>query len=67
MALVIIACTVLVAYLIGAILRLSRARSRGVDILQQGSGNIGATTWAECWESDGIVVFVFDFAMPPPW
>src|SRR5207253_6457329 len=56
--------TMLAAYLIGAIpFGYVIARSRGVDILHQGSGNIGATNVGRLlgWRL-GILVFVLDFA-----
>lgn len=54
----------LAGYLIGAIpFGYLIARSRGVDILRQGSGNIGATNVARLLGARlGILVFVLDFA-----
>ena len=54
----------LVAYLVGAIpFGYLIARARGVDILREGSGNIGATNVGRSlglrW---GVVVFLLDFA-----
>jgi glycerol-3-phosphate acyltransferase PlsY len=56
--------TFLTAYLIGAIpFGYLIARSRGVDILRQGSGNIGATNVGRILgPAFGILVFVLDFA-----
>src|SRR5438552_2287286 len=64
MSLAIIAFATLAAYLIGAIpFGYLVARSRGVDILQQGSGNIGATNVGRVLgKRFGILVFAFDFA-----
>lgn len=64
MTLATIVCTALAAYLIGAIpFGYLVARSRGVDILQKGSGNIGATNVGRVLgKKFGILVFVFDFA-----
>jgi acyl-phosphate glycerol 3-phosphate acyltransferase len=56
--------TLLAAYLIGAIpFGYLIARGRGVDILRQGSGNIGATNVGRIlgWRF-GILVFLLDFA-----
>src|SRR5579864_7961522 len=55
--------TVVVAYLVGAIpFGYLVAKSRGVDILQQGSGNIGATNVGRVLgRRFGILVFVLDF------
>jgi acyl-phosphate glycerol 3-phosphate acyltransferase len=54
----------LAAYLIGAIpFGYLIARSRGVDILRQGSGNIGATNVGRLLGPRfGVLVFVLDFA-----
>src|SRR5260370_11250104 len=60
----VITLTFLAAYFIGAIpFGYLIARSRGVDILRQGSGNIGATNVGRIlgWRF-GILVFVLDFA-----
>ena len=56
--------TTLAAYLIGAIpFGYVIARSRGVDILRQGSGNIGATNVGRLLGPRfGILVFILDFA-----
>src|SRR6266852_4551303 len=56
--------TSLAAYFIGAIpFGYLIARSRGVDIFRQGSGNIGATNVGRVLgPAFGIVVFVLDFA-----
>jgi acyl-phosphate glycerol 3-phosphate acyltransferase len=56
--------TSLAAYLIGAIpFGYLIARSRGVDILRQGSGNIGATNVGRLLGPlFGVLVFVLDFA-----
>jgi acyl phosphate:glycerol-3-phosphate acyltransferase len=56
--------TVLIAYLIGAIpFGYLIARGRGVDILKQGSGNIGATNVGRVLgRRFGLFVFVLDFA-----
>jgi acyl-phosphate glycerol 3-phosphate acyltransferase len=55
--------TILAAYLIGAIpFGYLVARARGVDILQQGSGNIGATNVGRVLgKKYGLLVFVLDF------
>src|SRR5438128_11093146 len=55
--------TFLAAYLIGAIpFGYLIARSRGVDILRRGSGNIGATNVGRVLgPAFGILVFVLDF------
>src|SRR6516164_4689680 len=55
---------IVAAYLLGAVpFGYLVARARGVDLLRQGSGNIGATNVARVlglrW---GIVVFFLDFA-----
>src|SRR5947209_1029630 len=54
---------VLAAYLIGAIpFGFLVARARGVDILSQGSGNIGATNVGRVLgRRFGILVFLLDF------
>src|SRR5438128_2100629 len=59
-----LALTFLAAYLGGAIpFGYLIARSRGVDILRQGSGNIGATNVGRILgPAFGILVFVLDFA-----
>src|SRR5271156_180934 len=56
--------TLLIAYLVGAIpFGYLVARWRGVDILHQGSGNIGATNVGRVLgRRFGILVFVLDFA-----
>jgi glycerol-3-phosphate acyltransferase PlsY len=56
--------TFLIAYLIGAIpFGYLIARSRGVDIFRQGSGNIGATNVGRILgPAFGVLVFVLDFA-----
>jgi acyl-phosphate glycerol 3-phosphate acyltransferase len=56
--------TLLTAYLIGAIpFGYLVARCRGVDILHQGSGNIGATNVGRLLgRKYGILVFLLDFA-----
>src|SRR5437870_13306244 len=56
--------TFLAAYLIGAIpFGYLIARRRGVDILHQGSGNIGATNVGRVLgPAFGMLVFVLDFA-----
>jgi acyl-phosphate glycerol 3-phosphate acyltransferase len=58
------ALTLLAAYLLGAIpFGYLVARSKGVDILSQGSGNIGATNVGRVLgRKYGILVFVLDFA-----
>src|SRR5438132_7317538 len=60
----IIAGTLLTAYLIGAIpFGYLVAKSRGVDILKHGSGNIGATNVGRVLgKRFGVLVFLFDFA-----
>ncbi len=64
MPLGIMAGTLLLSYLIGAIpFGYVLARWRGVDIRQQGSGNIGATNVGRVLGRRlGILVFVLDFA-----
>jgi len=59
-----VALTVLVSYLIGAIpFGYLIARWRGVDILKVGSGNIGASNVGRVLGSRfGILVFILDFA-----
>src|SRR5437867_8872481 len=56
--------TVLGAYLVGGIpFGYAVARWRGVDILRQGSGNIGATNVGRVLgRRFGILVFLLDFA-----
>lgn len=56
--------TILGAYLVGAIpFGYLVAKSRGVDILHEGSGNIGATNVGRVLgKRFGILVFLFDFA-----
>ncbi len=56
--------TFLVSYLLGAIpFGWLIARGRGVDILQHGSGNIGATNVGRVvGKKYGVIVFVLDFA-----
>src|SRR5579871_1059626 len=56
--------TILLSYLAGAIpFGYLIARSRGVDILKQGSGNIGATNVGRVLGRPfGILVFLLDFA-----
>jgi acyl-phosphate glycerol 3-phosphate acyltransferase len=59
-----VALTALLAYLVGAIpFGYLVARWRGIDILRQGSGNIGATNVGRLlgrrW---GVLVFLLDFA-----
>ncbi len=56
--------TVLVSYLVGAIpFGYLVARWRGVDILKQGSGNIGATNVGRILGRPfGVLVFLLDFA-----
>src|SRR6266478_4064523 len=61
---ILLGSTLLAAYLIGAIpFGYLMARSRGVNILRQGSGNIGATNVGRVlgWPF-GVVVFLLDFA-----
>lgn len=66
-----LAITFLAAYLIGAIpFGYLIARSRGVDILRQGSGNIGATNVGRILgPAFGMLVFGLDFAKGalPAW
>src|SRR3989442_72158 len=59
-----LALTLLASYLIGAIpFGYLVARWRGVDILRQGSGNIGATNIGRVLgRRFGILVFLLDFA-----
>src|SRR5208283_4575680 len=59
-----IAVTLLISYLVGAIpFGYLVARWRGVDILRQGSGNIGATNIGRVLgRRYGILVFLLDFA-----
>src|SRR4029077_13004292 len=56
--------TFLASYLIGAVpFGYAVARWRGVDILRQGSGNIGATNVGRVLgRRFGILVFLLDFA-----
>src|SRR5579871_6901292 len=56
--------TILLSYLAGAIpFGYLIARSRGVDILKQGSGNIGATNVGRVLGRPfGVLVFLLDFA-----
>jgi acyl-phosphate glycerol 3-phosphate acyltransferase len=56
--------TLLISYLVGAIpFGYLVARGRGVDILQKGSGNIGATNVGRVLGRPfGILVFLLDFA-----
>src|SRR6516165_6141604 len=56
--------TVLVSYLVGAVpFGYLVARWRGVDILRQGSGNIGATNVGRLLgRRFGVLVFLLDFA-----
>lgn len=63
-ALAVVALTLLAAYLVGAIpFGYLIARWRGVDIIRQGSGNIGATNVGRVLgRRFGILVFLFDFA-----
>src|SRR5919108_3389524 len=62
--LAIIGGTILFSYLIGAVpFGYAVARWRGVDILRQGSGNIGATNVGRVLgRRFGILVFLLDFA-----
>ena len=57
-----IAILTVLAYLFGAVpFGLLVARSRGIDIRQQGSGNIGATNAFRCvGKGWGIFTFTFD-------
>jgi acyl-phosphate glycerol 3-phosphate acyltransferase len=60
----VLAAAILVAYLVGAIpFGYLVGRLRGVDVIHQGSGNIGATNVGRVlgWRF-GILVFVLDFA-----
>jgi acyl-phosphate glycerol 3-phosphate acyltransferase len=59
-----VSLTLLAAYLVGSIpFGYLVARSRGVDIFRQGSGNIGATNIGRVLgRRFGILVFVLDFA-----
>jgi acyl-phosphate glycerol 3-phosphate acyltransferase len=63
-ALSVTAITLLIAYLIGAIpFGYLIAKSRGVDILKEGSGNIGATNVGRVLgRRFGLLVFALDFA-----
>jgi acyl-phosphate glycerol 3-phosphate acyltransferase len=63
-ALPLLGLTVVGAYLIGAIpFGYLVARSRGIDILKQGSGNIGATNVGRVLgRRFGLMVFLLDFA-----
>ncbi len=56
--------TILVSYLVGAVpFGYLVARARGVDILREGSGNIGATNVGRVLgRRFGILVFLLDFA-----
>src|SRR5947209_20056642 len=58
------ALTLLVSYLVGAVpFGYLAARARGVDILRQGSGNIGATNVGRVLgRGYGLLVFLLDFA-----
>ena len=62
--LLLVALTVLISYLVGAIpFGYLIARWRGVDILKVGSGNIGATNVGRVLgRRFGILVFILDFA-----
>jgi acyl phosphate:glycerol-3-phosphate acyltransferase len=64
MSVLVLTVIALAAYLIGAIpFGYLIARGRGVDILHQGSGNIGATNVGRVLgRRFGILVFVLDFA-----
>jgi acyl-phosphate glycerol 3-phosphate acyltransferase len=64
MPVVVLGLTVLLAYLVGAIpFGYLIARARGVDILRQGSGNIGATNVGRVLgRRFGILCFLLDFA-----
>src|SRR5690242_13444664 len=64
MAVLSLGLTLLLSYLVGAIpFGYLVARGRGVDILKQGSGNIGATTVGRVLGRPfGILVFLLDFA-----
>jgi acyl-phosphate glycerol 3-phosphate acyltransferase len=59
-----LALTLLVSYLVGAVpFGYLVARARGVDILRQGSGNIGATNVGRVLgRGYGLLVFLLDFA-----
>lgn len=59
-----VALTFLISYLIGAVpFGYLVARGRGVDIFQQGSGNIGATNVGRVLGHHfGVLVFLLDFA-----
>src|SRR5437660_6729288 len=63
-AVLVVALTFLAAYLVGAIpFGYLIARSRGVDIFRQGSGNIGATNVGRILgRRFGVLVFLLDFA-----
>src|SRR5439155_7869140 len=60
----VVLCTVLLAYLVGSIpFGYLVARSRGVDILKQGSGNIGATNVGRVLgRRFGVLIFLLDAA-----
>src|SRR5208283_6016922 len=60
----VIAVTILISYLVGAIpFGYLISRTKGVDILHQGSGNIGATNVGRVLgRRFGILVFLLDFA-----
>jgi acyl phosphate:glycerol-3-phosphate acyltransferase len=64
MAVLSLGLTVLLAYLVGAIpFGYLVARGHGVDIMKQGSGNIGATNVGRVLGKPfGILVFLLDFA-----
>jgi glycerol-3-phosphate acyltransferase PlsY len=64
MAALLVALTLLLSYLIGAVpFGYLVARWRGVDIMRQGSGNIGATNVGRVLgRRYGILVFLLDFA-----
>jgi acyl-phosphate glycerol 3-phosphate acyltransferase len=64
MPLIVAQSTLLVSYLVGAVpFGYLIARSRGVDILRQGSGNIGATNVGRVLgKRFGILVFLLDFS-----
>ena len=63
-AYLLLSLTLLIAYLIGGVpFGWLVARSRGVDILRQGSGNIGATNVGRVLgRRFGVLVFVLDFS-----